>query len=172
MDRTDTAIRSHAARLRIILKKPKSTQRPPPEGEAKLFSTALLFLLEGNFMPARESEPPRQPASPRPPSPPPSRPTEPPRQPKPSRQYAKRVPRPNRAKGTWYVSFENREPGSGKRPQARVTETYPTEWEAKVFARVKLAEGSSVNAGTLNPHRPKRTITSKQIRDWLNEPDG
>jgi hypothetical protein len=53
-----------------------------------------------------------------------------------------------------------------------VTETYQNEWEAKVFARVKLAEGSSVNAGTLNPYRPKRTITSRQILDWLKEPDG
>jgi hypothetical protein len=37
-------------------------------------------------MSAREPEPTRPPASPRPPSPPPSRPTEPPRQPEPSRQ--------------------------------------------------------------------------------------
>jgi hypothetical protein len=121
-------------------------------------------------MPGREPEPSRPPPSPRPPSPPPSRPTEPPRQPEPNRQYAQRVPR-NRAKGTWYVSFESKR-ASGKRPQARLTETCPNEREAKVFARVKLAEGSSVNAGTLNPYRPKRTITSTQIPDWLKEPDG
>jgi hypothetical protein len=39
------------------------------------------------------------------------------------------------------------------------------------FARATLADGSNVNAGTLNPHLPKRTVTSMQILDWLYEPD-
>jgi uncharacterized membrane-anchored protein len=64
-----------------------------------------------------------------------------------------------------------REQGLVKRAQSRVTEIYPNEREAKAFARAKLAEGLRVNAGTLNPHRPKRTITSIQILDWLKEPD-
>jgi hypothetical protein len=29
----------------------------------------------------------------------------------------------------------------------------------------------NINAGTLNPHQPKRTIALAQILDWLNEPD-
>jgi hypothetical protein len=80
-------------------------------------------------------------------------------------------PRPNRSKGTWYVSFEFKERVLGKRSQARVTETFWNEQEAKAFARARLAEGLNVNAGTLNPHLPKRTITSRQILDWLKEPD-
>jgi len=81
-------------------------------------------------------------------------------------------PRPKRSKGTWYVSFEFKEQVLGKRSQARVTETFRNEQDAKAHARARLAEGLNVNAGTLNPHLPKRTITSKQILDWLKEPEG
>jgi hypothetical protein len=80
-------------------------------------------------------------------------------------------PRPKRSKGTWYVSFEFKERVLEKRSLARTTETFRNEQEAKAFARVRLAEGLNVNAGTLNPHLPKRTITSKQILNWLKEPD-
>ena len=82
-----------------------------------------------------------------------------------------RSPRPKPPKRKWYVSFEPQGP-VGKRSQARATETFRNEQEAKAFARAKLAEGLNVNAGTLNPHLPKRTITSKQILDWLKEPEG
>jgi hypothetical protein len=58
----------------------------------------------------------------------------------------------------------------GKRSQARAT--FRNEQDARAFARARLAEGSNVNAGTLNPHLPKRTITSLEILDWLNEPEG
>ena len=78
-------------------------------------------------------------------------------------------PKP-KTKHTWYVSFEFSEPTLGKRAQARTTETFRDERDAKAYARAKLAEGPSVNAGTLNPHLPKRTITSRQILDWLKEP--
>jgi hypothetical protein len=79
-------------------------------------------------------------------------------------------PRPKKSKGTWYVSFEPKGP-VGKRLQARATETFRDEDDAKAFARAKLANGSNINAGTLNPYRPKRIITSVQISDWLNEQD-
>ena len=75
-----------------------------------------------------------------------------------------------RSKGTWYVSYESRE-RIGKRKQARITKIFPNEPDAKAFARTKLAEGLNVNAGTLDHHQPKRTLTSPQILDWLNEPD-
>jgi hypothetical protein len=52
-----------------------------------------------------------------------------------------------------------------------VTKTFRNEQDAKAFARAKLADKLNVNAGTLNPHAPKRTITSRQLLDWLNEPD-
>ena len=53
----------------------------------------------------------------------------------------------------------------------RKTETFQNEQDAKAFAKAKLADGSNINAGTLNPHQPKRIIRSVQIFDWLNEPD-
>jgi hypothetical protein len=77
-------------------------------------------------------------------------------------------PRPKRSKDTWYVSFEPKE-RVGKRSQARATETFRNEHDAKAFARAKVADGSNVNAGTLNPHVPKRTITSRQVINWLEE---
>lgn len=39
-----------------------------------------------------------------------------------------------------------------------MAETFPTEADAKNFARSKLAEADDVVAGTLNPHLPKRVI--------------
>jgi len=74
----------------------------------------------------------------------------------------------SKSQGKWYVSFEV---PRGKRSHSRATETFRGEREAKKFARAKLAENQSVSAGTLNPHLPKRTITSAQMLEWLEEPD-
>jgi hypothetical protein len=74
----------------------------------------------------------------------------------------------DKSRGTWYVSFDL---PHGKRAQSRWTETFPTEREAKNFARAKLVETPKVTAGTLNPHLPKRTIAATQIVHWLEEPD-
>jgi hypothetical protein len=79
-------------------------------------------------------------------------------------------PRLKKSKGTWYVSFWSNE-RVGKRGQPRVTEVFQNEQDAKAFARAKLAEDLNVNAGTLNPHQPKRTVASAQTLDWLNEPN-
>jgi hypothetical protein len=51
-----------------------------------------------------------------------------------------------------------------------VTETFRSEFEAKEFARKKLADNQSVSAGTLNPHQPKRVISFAQLIEWLEEP--
>jgi hypothetical protein len=83
----------------------------------------------------------------------------------------KTSPRPKRSKGTWYVSFEPKERLPGQRAFIRKTETFRDEQDAKAFAKAKLTDGSNINVGTLNPHLPKRTITSRQLLDWLNEPD-
>ena len=83
----------------------------------------------------------------------------------------KTSPRPKRSKGTWYVSFEPKERLPGQRALIRKTETFRNEQDAKAFARARPADGLNINAGTLNPHQPKRTISSKQLRDWLNEPE-
>jgi hypothetical protein len=83
----------------------------------------------------------------------------------------KRGPRPKRSKGTWYVSFEPKERLPCQRAFIRKTETFRDEQDAKAFAKAKLTDGSNINVGTLNPHLPKRTITSRQLLDWLNGPD-
>jgi hypothetical protein len=80
-------------------------------------------------------------------------------------------PRPKKSKGIWYVSFEPKEHLPGQRALIRKTETFRNEQDAKAFAKAKLTDGSNINVGTLNPHLPKRTITSRQLLDWLNEPD-
>ena len=76
----------------------------------------------------------------------------------------------NKSQATWYVSFEL--PRGQRRHIARATEIFPTEQEAKKFAREKLVDTLKVSAGTLNPHLPKRTIAPKQILEWIDEPDG
>jgi hypothetical protein len=50
-----------------------------------------------------------------------------------------------------------------------MTETFRNEQDAKEFAKIRLTVGSNVTAGTLNPLLPKRTISSKQVLDWLDE---
>ena len=76
----------------------------------------------------------------------------------------------DRSKNTWDVSFEPRKL-PGKRGHYRATERSPNEFEAKKFAKAKLADTTNVSAGTLNPHLPKRTIASTQIVQWLLELD-
>jgi len=75
----------------------------------------------------------------------------------------------NKSQGTWFVSFEL--PRHEKRSHMRATETFPNEREAKKFARAKLAEVQNVNAGTINPHLPKRTVASARMPEWLEERD-
>jgi hypothetical protein len=79
--------------------------------------------------------------------------------------------RPKKSKAKWYVSFERKDRQPGRNHPLREAETFRTEQDAKAFARARLADGRNINAGTLNPQLPKRTISSKQLRDWLNEPD-
>jgi hypothetical protein len=50
-----------------------------------------------------------------------------------------------------------------------MAETFPTEEEAKNFARLKLVEVQVRAAGTLNPHLPKKAIGPESIAEWLAE---
>jgi hypothetical protein len=71
---------------------------------------------------------------------------------------------------TWYVSFEV--PKALKRLGRRIpraTETSQSESEAKEFARVKYAAGLKINAGTINPHVPKRAIAWTDVHRWLDD---
>jgi hypothetical protein len=64
------------------------------------------------------------------------------------------------------------EPGASlyaDRPEGRkrrTGKTFETENEAKAFALQVLARGLAVRAGTLNPHLPKRTISSCDAKTW------
>jgi hypothetical protein len=76
---------------------------------------------------------------------------------------------PGKPNDTWYVSFEQKRVWPAKRAFSRATTTFRSEPEAKEFAKQKLAEAGNVSAGTLNPHLPKRVISSAQITRWLDE---
>ena len=73
-----------------------------------------------------------------------------------------------KSQATWYVSFDL---PRRRRALIRATETFPSEREAKQFARAKLVDTPNVTAGTLNPHLPKRTIAAKQMLEWLEQAD-
>jgi len=74
---------------------------------------------------------------------------------------------------TWYVTFEIHKRGllSKKERSPRQTRTFATEAEAKIFANARLEEGLVVFAGTINPHSPKRLVTSGDVPNWLAGPD-
>jgi hypothetical protein len=73
---------------------------------------------------------------------------------------------------SWYVSYRsNIKPASAAesvRRVVRATRKFKTEADAKQFARKIIAEGWSAIAGTLNPHTPKKTISSKEILAWID----
>ncbi|MGA7805266.1 hypothetical protein [Bradyrhizobium sp.] len=74
-----------------------------------------------------------------------------------------------RSKHTWYVSFKPKSTLPGKRAQSRTTATFPNETDARTFAKAMIADTPHVSAGTLNPHRPKRTVSAAQMLEWLQE---
>jgi hypothetical protein len=73
----------------------------------------------------------------------------------------------------WYVSVQapsKWRPKSSRAPFPRKTKSFPTESEAKQFAKAMLSDGFRVTAGTLNPHQPRRrTITASEINQWIEE---
>jgi hypothetical protein len=73
----------------------------------------------------------------------------------------------------WFVSVDtpkHKGPVSSRTSLARQAKTFPTEIEARQFAKAKLAEGMKVTAGTLIPHQPvRRIIAASEIYRWINE---
>jgi hypothetical protein len=67
----------------------------------------------------------------------------------------------------WFVTYDPLARGPEK--YRRLTETFPDELAAKVFAKARLADARRIVAGTINPYAPKRVIGSAQLLDWLNE---
>jgi hypothetical protein len=73
----------------------------------------------------------------------------------------------------WYVSYRSNitpKRDDGERRPRRATRKFKAEAEAKQFAQEMIKEGWSVIAGTLNPHSPKKTVSSAQILDWIAAP--
>ncbi|MEH2676488.1 hypothetical protein DXU07_46590 [Bradyrhizobium elkanii] len=70
---------------------------------------------------------------------------------------------------TWYVSF-NQSKGPN-RYSIRETRTFPSEVDAKRFADALLnsppANSTTILAGTINPHSPRRVIGSSDIVLWI-----
>ena len=54
----------------------------------------------------------------------------------------------------------------------RQSKGFPTEAEAKQYAKAVLSERNHVTAGTMNPHQPRRrTIDASEIAGWIREED-
>jgi hypothetical protein len=72
----------------------------------------------------------------------------------------------------WFVSVEalRRGPLAPWGP-ARETKTFPTEAEAKQYAKEMLSERNKIIAGTLlNPHQPvRRIISGSELYRWIKE---
>jgi hypothetical protein len=70
----------------------------------------------------------------------------------------------------WYVSYRSnispkREHGETR--CVRATRKFKAEDDARKFARQIIEDGWSAIAGTLNPHTPKKTVSSAKILDWI-----
>jgi hypothetical protein len=76
------------------------------------------------------------------------------------------MPEPN----CWYVSYTVPSDRSPRR-YARVTKTFDTEDHAKLFVREIAADNRRITAGTINPHSPKRVVSSAEISIWVGYPD-
>jgi hypothetical protein len=70
----------------------------------------------------------------------------------------------------WYVSYRSNivtpKYENGEHI-VRATRKFKNEAEARQFAREVIENGWSAIAGTLNPHKPKKTIASAKILDWI-----
>jgi hypothetical protein len=72
---------------------------------------------------------------------------------------------------TWYVAFgpdKTVKTDGGAAGAARLTRTFKSEVDAKLFAMQILAKGLTASAGTLNPHQPKRIVGASQIESWAD----
>jgi hypothetical protein len=82
----------------------------------------------------------------------------------------KKVAMADDVNNSWYVTFEV--PKTMKQRGRRIpraTKRFQNESDAKEFARIKYAAGR-INAGTINPHLPKRVIAWTEIHRWFEEP--
>jgi hypothetical protein len=69
----------------------------------------------------------------------------------------------------WYVSYTVRSNDRSRR-YARKTRTFTSEELAKMFAREVVADDLRPTAGTINPHSPKKVISTNDMAAWLETP--
>jgi hypothetical protein len=72
----------------------------------------------------------------------------------------------------WYVSYRSnilpKQDWEEPKP-VRATRRFKTEAEAREFAREIIGGGWSAIAGTINPYKPKKTVSSREILGWIKE---
>jgi len=74
----------------------------------------------------------------------------------------------------WYVSYRSNitpKRDDGERRCVRATRKFKAEADAKRFAEEIIESGWSAIAGTLNPHTPKKTVSSTRILAWIASRD-
>jgi hypothetical protein len=69
----------------------------------------------------------------------------------------------------WYVSYTV-ETDRGPRRYTRRTQRFDSEENAKLFARESVTSNLRLTAGTINPHSPKRIISTAEMATWLETP--
>jgi hypothetical protein len=69
----------------------------------------------------------------------------------------------------WYVSYRSNimPKHDGEERAVRATRRFKTENDARQFAQQIIGSGWSAIAGTINPHTPKKTVSSTKILDWI-----
>jgi hypothetical protein len=71
-------------------------------------------------------------------------------------------------KNHWFVSLEM--PKQRRQTFARQTKTFPTEAEAKQFAKEMFSNKYKIVAGTLlSADQPRRIISGSQLIRWIEE---
>jgi hypothetical protein len=69
---------------------------------------------------------------------------------------------------SWYVLVRP----VGATWHARQTKGFPTETEAKQYAKAMLSDGNYVTAGSMSPHQPtRRTIDASEVDEWIKKKD-
>jgi len=79
----------------------------------------------------------------------------------------------HKVKNDWFVSVEMPKHRQGEQTFARQTKSFPTETEAKQFAKEMLSSKSKIVAGTLlGAYLPvRRIISGSQLNSWVKESD-
>jgi hypothetical protein len=72
----------------------------------------------------------------------------------------------------WYVSYRSNitpKHNGDERRVVRATRRFKTEADARKFAQEIIGGGWSAIAGTINPYKPKKTVSSREILAWIKE---